>query len=238
MINLVAEPPQRKIARMAGLFYLIFILTLALSSLIRSKLILFGDASATASRILASQALFRGGFVCELVSAVFFLLAAWALYALLKPVNQNLALLFLLLNLGGVAVECLNMLNLLAALLILSGGGYLNGFQSGQQPALAMAFLNLYSNGFMIAQIFYGAWLFPLGYLVYKSGFLPKIFGILLMTDGIGVLIWFFQFFLLPGYPAISYPGLAVSFIAEVGLSLWLMIKGVRDQKAAVLAAG
>jgi hypothetical protein len=229
----------QKTARTAGLLYLIFIITLAFSSYARSKLILFGDGAATARNIVASEGLFRIGFASELVSAVFFLLAAWALYALLKPVNKNLALLFLLLNLGGVAVECMNMLNLLAAPLLVSGAGYLQQvFQAGQLQALALLFLNLYSNGFMIAQIFYGAWLLPLGYLVFKSGFLPRILGVLLMLDCLGVLIWFIQFFFLPAYPVISYPGLAVSFIAEVGLSLWLLIKGVGDHQPASIAAG
>jgi hypothetical protein len=92
----------------------------------------------------------------ELLSAVLFLLSAWALYVLLKPVNNNLALLFVLLNLGGVAMECINMLNQFAALLLLSGGDYLKVFQADQLQALAMLFLKLHGNGYIIAQIFYG----------------------------------------------------------------------------------
>jgi hypothetical protein len=225
----------KKTARMAGLLYLIFMVTLILSSVIRSKLIVFGNAAATAHQIMVSEWLFRIGFISELVSAVFFILAAWALYRLLKPVNKYLALLFVLLNLGGVAIECINMLNLLAALLLLSGADYLKVFQIDQLQALAMFFLNLYTNGFIICQIFYGVWLFPLGYLVFKSGFLPKILGVLLMMDCFGVLIWFFQFFLFPGYELITYPGLAISFVAELSLSLWLLIKGVQDQKPALI---
>ena len=167
----------------------------------------------------------------ELLSAVLFLLSAWALYVLLKPVNNNLALLFVLLNLGGVAMECINMLNQFAALLLLSGGDYLKVFQADQLQALAMSSLNSYTNGFMIAQIFFGAWLLPLGYLVFKSRFLPKVLGILLMIDCFGILIWFFQFFLLPSYGVISYPSYAVGFVAEGSLSLWLLVKGVRDRK-------
>jgi hypothetical protein len=86
----------------------------------------------------------------------------------------------------------------------------------------------------MIAQLFYGTWLIPLGYLVFKSGFLPRILGILLLIDGIGILIWFLQFFLFPGYEIITYPGLAASFIAEFSLSLWLLIMGVKTQKPAL----
>jgi len=223
-----------KTARMAGFLYFIFIVTLIFSSVVRSKIIVFEDAVATANNIMASEWLFRIGFMSEILSAVFFLLAAWALYVLLKPVNKDLALLFLLLNLSGVAIECMNMLNLFTATLLLSGADYLKIFQVNQLQALAMLFLNLYSNGFMIAQVFYGAWLFPLGYLVFKSGFLPKILGILLMVDCFGILLWFFQFFLFPNYEAISYPSFVVGFIAELSISLWLLIKGVKDQPASL----
>ena len=230
-ISQVPDQSPRKTARMAGFFYLMFIITFVSASIVRSRLIVFGDATTTANNILSAQGLFRIGFVTELVSAVFFVLAAWALYVLLKPVNKNLALLFLLLNLGGVAVECINALNLFAALQFFNGANYLNVFQTGQLQAMAMSFLNSYSNGFMIAQIFFGTWLLPLGYLVFKSGYLPRLLGILLMMDFFGVLFWFFQFFLFPSYGVASYPSYAVGFIAEFSLSLWLLIKGVKNQK-------
>jgi hypothetical protein len=229
-LNGIQDTSQNKIARLAGLFYLIYILTTVLATIVRSRIIVFGDAAATANNIMSSQLLFRFGFVTQLVSAAFFLLAAWALYVLLKPVNNNLALLFLLLNLGGVAVECTNMLNLFAALPFLSGANYLNVFQTGQLQAIAMSFLNSYTNGFMIAQIFYGTWLLPLGYLVYKSRFLPKLLGIVLILDFFGILFWFFQFFLFPSSGVASYPSYVVGFIAEVSISLWLLIKGVKEQ--------
>lgn len=227
--NRIPDQSPRKTARMAGLFYFIFILTFALASLIRSKIIVNGDAGATATNIVSSQGLFRLGFMTELVSAMFFLLAAWSLYRLLKPVNTNLALLFLLLNLGGVIIESINMLNLINPLTILSGADYLNAFQTSQLQALAMSSLDSYTNGFMIAQIFYGTWVLPLGYLLYKSRLVPRILGILLIIDFFGILSWFLQFFFLPGYGILSYPGLAASFVAEVSLSLWLLIMGVRE---------
>ena len=216
---------------MAGLFYLIFILTTVLATSIRGKFIISGDVVATANNIVASQGLFRAGFAIELVSAVFFLLAAWALYVLLKPVNKNLALLFLLLNLGGVAVECLNALNLFADLQFLSGANYLNVFQTGQLQAMAMSSLNLYTSGFLIAQIFFSAWLLPLGYLVYKSRFLPRPLGLLLILDFFGNMSWFLQGFLLPDYGILAYPGNAISFIAEIALTAWLLIMAVKEQK-------
>jgi hypothetical protein len=228
-VNLDQSP--RKTARIAGLFYLIFILTTVLATYVRARFIVSGDAAATANNIMGSELFFRIGFVTELVSAVFFVLAAWALYVLLKPVNKNLALLFLLLNLGGVAVECLNALNLFAALQFLSGANYLNVFQTGQLQAMAMSSLNLYTSGFLIAQIFFSAWLLPLGYLVYKSLFLPRLLGLLLILDFFGNLSWFLQFFLLPDYGILAYPGNAISFIAEISLTLWLLIMGVKEQK-------
>lgn len=204
---------------MAGLFYLVYIVTTALASAVRSNLIVYGDAAATANNIMRSQLLFRTGFVTELVSVLFFLLAAWALFVLLRPVNKSLALLFLLLNLGGVIVESVNMLNLFAPLQLLGGAAYLNVFQPGQLQALAMSYLNSYSNGFMIAQIFYGAWLLPLGYLVFKSGYVPRVLGVLLMIDFFGILFWFSQFFLFPSYGAASYPSYAIGLVRRVRLA-------------------
>ena len=222
---------QKKTARYAGLFYLIFIGLTVIAELIRSRIIVFGDAVTTAHNIVANELLFRAGFVTELFSALFFLLAAWALYVTLRSVSKNLALLFLLLNLAGVAVESLNMLNQFNALLVLNLADYLKVFQVNQLQALAMLSLNSYADGFMIAQIFYATWLLPLGYLVYKSALIPRILGILLIIDFFGVLIWFLQFFLYPGHDLITYPGLVVSFFAEFSLSVWLLIKGVNDQK-------
>jgi hypothetical protein len=216
---------------MAGFFYLMFFVTFVLASYLRSRLIVFGDAVATANNILSSQGVFRLAFVSELLAALFFVLAAWALYVLLKPVNKNLALLFLILNTIGVAIECINALNLFTATQFFSSANYLTVFQTEQLQAMAMSFLNSYTNGFMICQLFFGAWLLPLGYLVYKSHFLPRLLGIMLILDFFGVLIWFLQFFFLPAYGILSYPGLAISFIAEISLSLWLLIKGVKDQK-------
>jgi hypothetical protein len=230
-LNGIQDTSQNKIARIAGLFYLIYIITTASAAVIRSRIIVYGDAAATANNIISSQGLFRLGFVTQLVSAVFFLLAAWALYTLLKPVNKNLALLFLLLNVGGVAVECTNMLNLFAALPFLSGANYLNVFQTVQLQAMAMSSLNLYTNGFMIAQIFYGTWLLPLGYLVYKSRFLPRLLGIVLILDFFFWTSYFFQFFLFPDSGILTLPASAVGFVAEFSISLWLLIKGVMVQK-------
>ena len=227
MENPFADMTQKKVARLAGLFYLAFIAASVLAD--RFGQIGLGDASAIVDGMTASDWYFRIGLMFGLFSALLFLLAAWALYILLKPVNRDLALLFLLLNLVGVAIQCLSYVNLFAARQLLSGADYLNAFQADQLRAQAVSLVYLYKDSFMIAQIFYGTWVFPLGYLVYKSGFLPRWLGALLMIDCIAILVWFFQYFLLPGHEALSYPCWAISFIAEFSLGLWLLIKGPRN---------
>jgi hypothetical protein len=226
---------NKKTARIAGLIYLIYIVVSIFANVLgRSKLIILGDAATTARNIIASAMQFRIGFVLDLVSAVLFLLTAWALYVLLKPVNKNLALLFLLLNLGGVAVHCFSDLFLIASQLILSGADYLKAFQADQLQALAMLSLNIYKNGFSgIAQIFFSAWLFPLGYLVYKSGTLPRFLGIIVMVECFAWLMFPVQFFFFPRNVVLPYVSSVAGFIGEFSLMLWLLIMGAEDQKPA-----
>ena len=135
---------------MAGFLYLIYIVISIFADVFgRSRLIVLGDAVTTAGNIMASAWQFRIGFVSDLVAGVLFLLTAWALYALLKPVNKNIALLFLFLNLGGVAVWCFSDLFLIASQLLLSGADYLKVFQADQLQALAMLSLSIYKYGFL-----------------------------------------------------------------------------------------
>ena len=222
----------KKTSRMAGFHYLMYILTSIIANMFGR--FVFVDAAVTVNHIMAHESKFRIGFVISLFSVVFFLLAAWYLYNLLKPVNKNLALLFLLLNLGGFVIWIISTLNLFASLLILNGADFLNVFQTDQLQVQAMLFINLRNSGAIIAQIPYGIWLFPLGYLVFKSGFLPKILGILLIIDCFGLLICVIQYFLLPNCEVISYPLMAISFIAELSLTLWLLIKGAKVQQPAL----
>jgi hypothetical protein len=224
----------KKTARIAGVLYLAhFVAFFFADNGVHSTAVGSLDVATTARNMMASEWRFRIGFVSFLLAAVFFLLSAWALYVLLRPVNKDLALLFVLLNLGGVAIQCTSQICEFAALLLLSGADYLQVFQADQLQALAMLFLNVYQNGFMIAQLLLNLWLLPLGYLVFKSGFLPRILGILLLIDCLAMLIWFFQFFFFPGYEVISTLCLAEGFVAEGSLCLWLLIKGVKNQKPA-----
>lgn len=225
-LNITDHLTQNKVARITGGLYLSFILASVFADLLGH--IGLGDAQQVYQAISTNAWSFRLGLIIALLSAFLFLMTAWGLYVLLRPVNANLALLFLLLNTVGVAMQCASMLPLIAALLLGDGASGMHAYSAAQMDELAYLSINVYKLGFVTAQLFFGTWLFPLGYLVYKSEFLPRLLGVLLLLDGAGVLIWFLQALLLPAYPAIRYPGLAVSFIAEVGLAFWLLVMGVK----------
>lgn len=226
-----------KIARLAGLAYLTNILTGVFAQYVRSTLIVPGDAAATAGNVMASEFLFRLGFMSDLIMVTAYLLMGVLFYILLRPVNQNVALLMLMLDLAGVPMLGINMLNQFAPLLLLNGAGYVQAFPAAQLQALVMFFLDLQNYGYLIAAISYGAYLLPLGYLVYKSGYLPRILGVLLMLASLGQMIPLFQMSLLPGYDIITYPGLAVAILAEFSFCLWLLIKGAKMPAAKLESA-
>ena len=187
-----------------------------------------GTAPQVYQAMSTNEGSFRLALVVALTSGFLFLMVAWGLYVLLRSVNRNRALLFLLLNAVGVAIQGASMLGLISALLQGDAASHMQAYSAAQLEGLAYLSINVYKAGFVTAQLFFATWLFPLGYLVYKSGALPRFLGVLLVLDGIAVLIWFLQALLLPEYPAIRYPGLAVSFVAEVGLASWLLVKGVK----------
>jgi hypothetical protein len=217
-----------KIARTAGLLYLLYVITSFIANLFGK--FVFVEAPVTVNHIMTHAFQFRIGFVINLFSVVFFAAAAWALFVLLKPVNKDLALLFLLFNVAGFTVWLFSSLCLFGSLVILNGSETINAFQTDQLQALAVFFVSLYKNGVFIAQVPYGVWLFPLGYLVLRSGFLPKILGVLLIADGICQFVYVCQRLILPDFAVIVYPCLVISFIAEVSLALWLSIKSVKPQ--------
>ena len=215
-----------KIARITGGVYVTYILANVLATALGQ--IGLGTAQQVSQAILTNPGSFRLGLVVAFVSAFLFLFTAWGLYVLLRPVNRDLALLFLLLNAVGVAIQCASMFPLISALLQGDAANGMQAFSAAQLQGLALLSANVYKTGFVTAQLFFGTWLFPLGYLVYKSRFLPRFLGVLLMLDGIAVMIWFLQGLLAPDLKAITYPGLALSFAAEVGLGLWLLFKGAK----------
>lgn len=220
--------PRGTVARWAGGLYVAYIL----ASILASRLgdIGLSDSQTLRETIAEHETLFRMGLVAALASALLFVLTAWALYTLLRPVNEPLALLLLVLNAIGVAVQCASYLPLLAVLAQHDTAVDLSGLTDAQLDGLALLSTTTYKTGFIMAQLFFSAWLFPLGLLVLRSGFLPRFLGWLLLLDGIGVLVWFLQAVLAPDHPAISYPSWAVGFVAELGLGLWLLVRGVRPE--------
>ena len=216
------------VARWAGGLYLAYILANVLASSLGH--IGLSDAQTLRATISGDEVMFRWGLVAALSSALLFVLTAWALYTLFRPVDEPLALLLLVLNAVGVAVQCASYLPLLAVLAQGDSAVDVRALTSPQLDGLALLWVSTYRIGFVTAQLFFSAWLFPLGWLVLRSGFLPRVLGWLLLLDGVAVLVWFLQVLLAPAHPAISYPAWAIGFIAELGLGLWLLVRGVRPE--------
>jgi hypothetical protein len=219
----------QKTARFAGFLYLLVAIIGGFSILyVSSTLIVSGDATITANNIMASEGLFRLGSVSGLITQTIQILLVLVLYKLLKPVSKNYASLMVVFSLVGIPIAMLNQLNQFAALQLLNGSNYLTVFTADQLDALAMFFLELFDNGILIATIFWGLWLLPLGYLVYKSGFLPRILGILLIIGGLGYLIDFLTSALFPNFNVTISE---FTFLGELLLTLWLLIKGVNIEE-------
>ena len=222
----------KKTARVAGILYIIMDVFMIFSGMyVDPKLYVPGDAASTVSNILASEWLFRLGFVSNIVGQILFLYLVLALYDLFKSVDKGQARLMVILVVASVPLTILNMLNQYAPILLLNGTGYLSVFNLAQLQTLAMVFLDMYNHGIIIAEIFWGIWLIPFGLLVYKSGFIPKVWGILLIVGCFGHLISFLSIFLFPVYSTILTPIGETLMIGEIPIFLWLLIKGVKDKQ-------
>ena len=221
--------PTVKKARAAGFIYLSMIVVAPFCLLyIPSKLIVPGDASATADNILAHETMFRLSIFGDLVGQIIFICLGVALYRLLQEANKTWALLMLSFVLASAAVCFLNVLNDIAALILFRGGEFLVVFDKSQRDALAMFFLRLYGHGQFIAEMFWGLWLFPLGLLVYWSGFIPRFIGVWLMINCLGwMVLSFTALFFQEYYNALLGYSQPVLF-GEMALMLWLLIKGAR----------
>ena len=219
----------QKTARFAGFLYMLLIPLGVFGMLyIPETLFVPGDIVATVSNIMANQTLFRSSIVSALITQVVQIFVVLYLYKVLKPVNKNHAVLMVVFILVAVPIAMLNELNQFAILLLLNGADYLTSFTSDQIQALVALFLDLRHAGINIAQIFWGLWLFPMGYLVYKSGFLPKIIGALLIVACFGYLADSFIFFFVPDF-GIKFS--EFTFLGEALITFWLLIKGVNVEE-------
>jgi len=229
MIMSPIDESQRKALRSAGLLYLLMAITAPISLLyVPGKLIVPGDATATADHIRASEWLLRIGIGSELFHQAIAVFLVLALYRLFRPVNEQHARLMVILGaLVSVPIMFLNVLNEIAALILVSGADFLSAFEKSQRDALAFLFLRLHGEGINVASIFWGLWLFPFGILVIRSGFIPRIFGILLYIAGSGYLASSFTSLVLPQYEQLVGQVAIVLEVAEVPIIFWLFIRGL-----------
>jgi uncharacterized membrane protein len=231
MTNIITDLTQQKAVTILRILYPIWAVVGIFSIMyVPATLIVAEDATTTANNILDNELLFRMGIVGSLITQLIFILVVLVLFKLFKQVNENHASLMVIFALVSVPIAMLNTLNRVAALLLLNGADYLQVFGADQLHAQMMLFLNLNEQGVFIASIFWGLWLFPLGYLIYKSGYFPRILGVLVIMAGFGYLIDFFTHFLLPNYETIG-PVLEVMTVGETIFMAWVLLKGAKIPK-------
>jgi hypothetical protein len=216
-------------ARLAGLLYLLLAVVAAFGmQIVPSTIIIPGDVATTIQNIIASESLFRLGIVSSLIGQVIQIFVVFALYHLLKPIHKDLAKLMVVFILVAVPLAMLNELNYFITLILVGSGNHLTGLSPELIQSLVAIFLDLHEYGIMIGHIFWGLWLLPMGYLIFKSGFIPNLLGILLIIGGIGYIIDFLLAAL--GFD-IGFVISQFTFIGELLLPLWLLIRGVNIDK-------
>jgi len=233
----VAAASPRLRARIAGVLYALEGTGAVFGGVyFRGKFIIPGDAAATAATIQANEPLFRLGFAAALLAVAFHITYTVLFYDLFRPVNRSISLLAAFFSLVACALQAVAALFQLAALLVVGGGGSLGAFTGEQVQALALLFLNLNAQAFDVYLIFFGFWLIPTGYLIFRSTFFPRIIGVLLAIDGLGWVTY-----LWPPLATYLYPYIATAAVfGEIPLLLWLLVVGVNAQrwKAQASAAG
>ena len=230
--------PTDKAARIAGAVYLSMVVTGPFSLMyVPGKLIVKGNAPATASNVLAHQTLFSLGIAANLLGSVIFICLAIALYRLFREVDKTQSLLLVGLVLVSAAVGFMNELNNIAALILFRGGDFLTVFDKDQLDALGMLFIRLHGQGNVINEIFWGLWLFPFGVLVYKSRFLPRILGVWLIVNGFGYVIISLTGLFSPEHYSKVFTWSQPVLFGEIAIMLWLLIKGAKVQPLASVAA-
>jgi hypothetical protein len=215
----------QKTARLAGFLYFLLIPFGVFGMLyVPAQLFVPGDTAATAQNIMATEALFRASTLSALITQVIQIIVVFFLYSVLKPAGRRPALLMVVFILMGVPIAMFNEVSHLAVLTMLGGKSFSTAFTTEQVTAFVGLAIDSRKAGIFIAQIFWGLWLFPMGYLVFKSGFLPKVIGILLIVAGFGYLADSFTYFMVPDF-GIKFSDF--TFLGELLITLWLLVKGV-----------
>jgi len=218
----------RSLARMAGVCQLLEAMTATFGQVIvLGRLVVSGNAAATAANIVGHVRLYWFGFASSVLAVLFHVAWAFLMYVLLKPVNRRVSILATLVMLVGCAMLAVTGLLYIAPLLILQGGGSLGAFTAAQLQALAAAFLRLNAYAFDMHTFFFGVWCVLTGYLIFKSTFLPKVLGMLFIVSGFGWMLYLSPPFAVPLFPFIA----AASAIGEVPLEFWLIVVGLNEAR-------
>ena len=229
-----AKDIRKQAARIAGLLYLIVVISGIFSlAYVPSQINMQGDASTTVSNIIVSESLFRFGIVASFVCYTVFLLLPLALYKLLSGVSKDAAVLMVVFAVVSVPISLISVRSKLDIVSLLSGSDYSRAIETAFVHAQVMVALDKYRNGLLVASVFWGLWLLPFGYLVFKSGFLPRILGVLLMIGCFGYLIDVVGSVILPAYAATPLANFATlpASVGEIGTCLWLLTVGTREPK-------
>ena len=227
MARAVASP--QLYAHVAGILYLFIIVAALFGEIyVRGKLIVRGDAAATASNILANETLFRLGLAGELLTCLCDVAVAGILYVLTRPVSRGVALLAALNRLTFVSVYAVSKLFLVAATVVLGGEGFMQAFSPQELQSLAYLSIRMHGLGYGLSLIFFGVHCVLLGWLIYRSGYLPRTIGVLLVAGGVGYFVHSLTQSLDPTLASTLFPWILLPAVpAELGLSLWLLLKGV-----------
>jgi hypothetical protein len=220
--------------RSAGLLYLLVSIPGAFALVyVPSKVFVHDNPAATINNITAFETLFRLGIAANLISQALFILVALALYELFKEVNRRHAALMMALIVVAIPIAFVNELNAIAALVLVHGADFLAVFDQPQRDALALLFVRLHGQGFDLAGIFWGLWLFPLGLLVYRSGFVPRILGVLLIANCFTYLVDSLTSLVLPHYQPVVSRWMTPFQFGELLFMLWLLIMGANPNSSA-----
>ncbi len=228
-----ADTSPQVYARTGGALYLVIIVIgLFGEAFVRDRLIVSGDAAATAANIMAHESLWRLHIAAELVLLICAVTLLWIFFLLLRPVGKDLILLAVFFNLVAIIIEAATTMRLLEALFPLGNAGYLKAFTPDQLYALTSLSLKCHGYGFGVSLFFFGCFCVVVGYLIFRSGYLPKTIGVLMQVAGVCYLTNSFALILSPGLANHLFPAILVpSFIGELSLCLWLLVKGVNVKR-------
>ena len=223
----IGEHSPRPDARSIGVVYLFYFLTAFCGAFLMKGLVVPGDAAATASNMLAHEALYRSGFAVGLVANAVYIAVAALFYRLFEPVNRSMSLLAAFFSIVGCAIQICGGVLQLAPLVILGDAQLPSAFTVEQLQAAALLCLRLYSQAFSIALVLFALYDLLVGYLIFKSTFLPRVLGVLMMLAGVGWLTFVWP----PLSAALSAYVLPLGALAEMVLMLWLLVRGVDASK-------